>query len=233
MRTPAYLIRPRLPIKLSDPSSSHQVHTHHATRRLARTPFLLDILPNPRKREAEIVSVLPDDGKRYELVYGELKMMSPTGGLHGRVAMRIGSMLEQHVRTNQLGEVFAAETGFLLSTDPDTVRAPDAAFVTAHNFQGLDEVREFLPVAPDLVVEVVSPSDSSSDVEEKANSWIRFGVRLVLVVDPANRSIRAYREQASINVYFAGDHVDAADVVHGWRFAVNDVFARLLTNRPL
>jgi Uma2 family endonuclease len=182
---------------------------------------------------AKQLAALPDDGKRYELVCGELKMMSPAGGLHGRVAMRIGSMLEQHVRTNRLGEVFAAETGFLLSTDPDTVRAPDAAFVTTDNFKGLDEVRGFLPVAPDLVVEVVSPNDSSSDVEEKANSWIRFGVRLVLVVDPANRSIRAYREQASINVYFDGDHVDAVDVVHGWKFAVNDVFGRLLPNHPL
>ncbi|MCA9216370.1 MAG: Uma2 family endonuclease [Planctomycetales bacterium] len=138
--------------------------------------------------------------------------------------MRIGSMLEQHARTNQLGEVFAAETGFLLSTDPDTVRAPDAAFVSVANFKGLEEVSGFLSVAPDLVIEVVLPNDSSSAVEEKANSWIQFGVRLVLVVDPANQSIRTYRDQALINVYFAGAHVDAADVVREWRFAVSDVF---------
>jgi Uma2 family endonuclease len=173
---------------------------------------------------AKQLAAMPDDGKRYELVHGELRMMSPAGGQHGRIAMRLGSMLEQYVRTNQLGEVFAAETGFLLSTDPDTVRAPDAAFVTARRFAELDEIRGFLPLAPDLVVEVVSPNDSSSDVEEKANSWIHFGVRLVLVVDPANRSIRAYREQASITVYFCGDEVDAADVVDGWKFAVTDLF---------
>lgn len=151
-------------------------------------------------------------------------MMSPAGGQHGRIAMRIGSMLEQHVRNNRLGEVFAAETGFLLATDPDTVRAPDAAFLTAERFASVADVRGFLPIAPDLVIEVVSPNDTSSDVEEKAHSWLQFGVRLVLVVDPANQSIRAYRALASIQVYFAGNQVDATDVVEGWTFAVDDVF---------
>lgn len=173
---------------------------------------------------AEQLFKLPSDGKRYELVNGELRMMSPAGGRHGRVAMRIGSMLEQHVRSNSLGEVFAAETGFLLSTDPDTVRAPDAAFVSTSAFQRLKEIGGFLPVAPDLAVEVVSPNDSSSEVEEKANSWIGYGVKLVLVVDPENGSIRAYREQGSIRVYFAGDTVDASDVVASWQFAVDEVF---------
>ena len=173
---------------------------------------------------AKQLAAMPDDGKRYELVCGELRMMSPAGGHHGRIAMRIGSMLEQHVRTNQLGEVFAAETGFLLATDPDTVRAPDAAFVSADRFAQLEDVRGFVPLAPDLVVEVVSPNDSSSDVEEKANSWIHFGVRLVLVVDPANHSIRTYRDQASIDVFFTGDQVDVGDVVDRWTFEVDDVF---------
>ena len=147
-------------------------------------------------------------------------MMSPAGGRHGRIAMRIGSMLEQHVRANQLGEVFAAKTGFLLATDPDTVRAPDAAFVTASRFEGLDDVRGFLPVAPDLVVEVVSPNDQllgrrrESKLVAAALAFDSF-----LVVDPANRSIRTYREQAAITVSFSGDDVDAEDVVAGWRFA--------------
>ena len=140
-------------------------------------------------------------------------MMSPAGGQHGRVAMRLGSMLEQHVRQHELGEVFAAETGFLLSTNPDTVRAPDAAFVRAEVFQELGDLPGYLPVAPDLVIEVISPSDTSSAVEEKAHAWIHFGVRLVLVVDLANRSIRAYRDQTTISVHAVGDVVDASDVV--------------------
>lgn len=173
---------------------------------------------------AEQLAKMPGDGKRYELINGELRMMSAAGGQHGRIAMRIGSMLEQHVRTKSLGEVFAAETGFLLSTNPDTVRAPDAAFVNTTAFEQIDEIRGFLPVAPDLVIEVVSPSDTSSQVEEKANAWIGYGVKLALVVDPDNRSIRAYREGGVIRTYFAGDTVDGSDVVTGWQFAVDDVF---------
>ena len=96
--------------------------------------------------------------------------------------------------------------------------------MSTENFEGLDEVRGILPIAPDLVIEVVSPSDTSSNVEEKANSWIHFGVRLVLVVDPAIQSIRAYREQSTIAAFFSGNQVDASDVVEGWMFAVDDVF---------
>jgi Uma2 family endonuclease len=132
--------------------------------------------------------------------------------------------LEQYVRAHGLGEVFAAETGFLLATEPDTVRAPDAAFVNAATFKQLDEIQGFLAVAPDVAIEVVSARDTSSEVEEKANSWISFGAKLVLVVDPANHSIRAYRDHTSIKVLFAGDIVDASDAVPGWTFAVDEVF---------
>lgn len=178
----------------------------------------------PKRMTAEALASMADDGKRYELVHGELRMMSPADGQHGRIAMRIGAMLERYVREANLGEVFAAETEFLLSTDPDTVRAPDAAFVGTDKFEQFQETSGFLPIAPDLVIEVVSPNDSSSGVEEKANSWVGFGVRLVLVLDSTNRSIRAYRDQASIQVYFCGDVVDASDVVSNWQFAVDDVF---------
>ena len=173
---------------------------------------------------AEQLEKMPSDGKRYELVNGELRMMSPAGGQHGRIAMKIGRMLGNYVAENNLGEVFAAETGFLVSTNPDTVRAPDAAYVNTAAFEQLEEVHGFLPVAPDLVVEVVSPSDTSSEVEEKANSWIGYGVGLALVVDPGNHSIRAYRKRGVIQTYFTGDTVDASDVVAGWKFAVDEVF---------
>lgn len=89
-------------------------------------------------------------------------MMSPAGGEHGRIAMKIGRLLGNHVAARQSGEVFAAETGFLLSQDPDTVRAPDVAFVNARAFTELQDTSGYLPLAPDLVVEVVSPNDSSS-----------------------------------------------------------------------
>lgn len=176
------------------------------------------------KHTANQLAAMPDDGNRYELVQGELKMMSPAGGRHGRIAMRIGSLLEQHVRKNKLGEVFAAETGFLLDTDPDTVRAPDAAFVRFEVVEQLDSLDGYLPVAPDLAIEVVSPSDSSTDVEAKAQMWLERGSKLVLVVDPATSSIRCYRSRSEITVHFAGDTVDASHAVEGWKFEVADVF---------
>ena len=129
------------------------------------------------------------------------------------------------VADNRLGEVFAAETGFLLSTDPDTVRAPDAAFVNAESMKSLDSLSGYLPVSPDLVVEVVSPSDKSSDVEEKAFAWLGYGTRLVLVTDPANQIIRSYRDSRSITVGQVGDTVDASDVVSDWTFSVPEIFA--------
>lgn len=173
---------------------------------------------------ANQLAVMPDNGKRHELVNGELRTISPAGGEHGRVAMRMGSLLEQHVRQHQLGDVFAAETGFLLSSDPDTVRAPDAAFVSTESMRRLDDLLGYLRVVPDLVVEVVSPHDTSTEVESKAAMWLDFGTRLVLVVDPRSQTIRAYRDRSRIDVLSAGEILDAGDVVPSWRLPLNDVF---------
>ena len=102
-------------------------------------------------------------------------MMSPAGGRHGRIAgklfLRIGNIVEQH----DLGQTFAAETGFLLERNPDTVRAPDMSFVSYGSLGEFTDHAGYLPLAPDLVAEVVSPNDTSSEVEEKAISWISAG----------------------------------------------------------
>jgi len=115
---------------------------------------------------------MPDDGFRYELIRGELKKMPPPGHVHGRVAMKFGWRLAQHVETKNLGNVYAAETGFLLETDPDTVRAPDCAFVSRDRLAAIGDVEGYLPGAPDLAVEVISPGDTYTEVEEKpSNGW--------------------------------------------------------------
>ena len=170
------------------------------------------------------LAAMPDDGNRYELVDGELRMMSPAGRRHGRVAMRLGSLLDQHVSQNSLGEVLAAETGFLLSTDPDTVRAPDVAFVRANRLKGLDDVQGYLPVAPDLVAEVVSPSDSSSQIESKAQMWLAAGTAVVLVVDPASQTIRVYRDPSVIKVLHVDDVLEVDEVVKGWKLKIAAIF---------
>ena len=167
---------------------------------------------------------MPDDGNRYELVQGVLQVMSPAGGRHGSVALRLGRLLGNHVDDNNLGTVFAAETGFLISTDPDTVRAPDVAFVRHQRMQELKDFDGYLPLAPDLVGEVVSPSDSTSEVEAKSQMWLAAGVKMVLVVDPANQTVRVYRTPSQIDVFHQDDAVDATDVVEGWKLKVADIF---------
>ena len=123
---------------------------------------------------------MPDDGFRYELVRGELRRMNPAGNVHGRVAMNFGILLGSYVKAHDLGTVYAAETGFKLATDPDTVRAPDVAFVGRARVEAVGELEGFWPGTPDLAVEVVSPRDGAhAEVEEKVFDWLDAGTKTV------------------------------------------------------
>jgi Uma2 family endonuclease len=175
---------------------------------------------------AEQLAALPDQGKRHELIGGVLRTMTPAGYEHGRVAMRLGSLLEQHVREHRLGVVCAAETGFLLTRNPDTVRAPDVAFIGRERLGQLGQVSGYLPVAPDLVAEVTSPSDSYTDVEEKALAWLDAGTRVVLVVDPGTRTVRVYRSEdmTQIDALSGAQQIDVANVVPGWNVTASEIF---------
>ena len=173
---------------------------------------------------AEQLARMPDDGNRYELVEGVLHMMSPAGGRHGKITVRLTTRLAVYVEAHQLGTVFAAETGFLTHRDPDTVRAPDVAFVSRERLEPLGEVVGFVPLAPDLVVEVTSPSDTYSQIEDKVMAWLRAGVRMVLVVDPATRSVRLQRGTGVGLVLDDRQEIDVGDLVPGWRVPVGEIF---------
>ncbi len=151
-------------------------------------------------------------------------MMSPAGGRHGRIAGRVFQLLANHVYDRKLGCTFAAETGFLISTNPDTVRAPDAAFVRQEKMDTLDDDSGFLPFAPDLAVEVVSPNDTFADVESKAFMWLESGTRLVLVVEPESQTVHAFRSRQNITVLTATEILDASDAVAGWSVQVSEFF---------
>ncbi|MGH3144438.1 MAG: Uma2 family endonuclease [Rubrobacter sp.] len=175
---------------------------------------------------AEELLGMPDDGFRYELVRGDLRRMPPAGSEHGAVAMNAGRLLGNHVKANKLGQVYAAETGFRLSSDPDTVRAPDAAFVSRERAERAGQVAGYWPGTPDLAVEVTSPSDTHTEVVEKALAWLEAGCRMVLVVDPSRRTVTVYRALDDIRILTgeANDTLDGADVVPGWRLPVADLF---------
>lgn len=166
----------------------------------------------------------PADGYRYELIEGTLSMMSPAGGRHGRIAVQLAHLLKTHVDRNGLGVVFAAETGFLIQTDPDTVLAPDVAFVSRIKFEAVQDEAQYLPLAPELVAEVLSPSDRFAKVESKALAWLTAGTKLVLVVDPENETVHAYWSKKRIEVYDRTETIDCNDAVTNWMLIVEDIF---------
>jgi Uma2 family endonuclease len=178
---------------------------------------------------AEDLWNLPDDGMRHELVEGQLRTMTPAGAEHGRVTFTASVLLGVHVRRSGSGVAFGAETGFVLASDPDTVRAPDAAFVSKARADAVGRTVKFWPGPPDFAVEVVSPGDSFSDVESKAMGWVAAGATAILVLDPAQATATVYRAGGNLRVFTAsspeGDsEIDLSDAVPGWRVAVADFF---------
>jgi Uma2 family endonuclease len=164
---------------------------------------------------------LPDDGWRMELVRGHVVREPPSGFEHGGVALRIGSLLVPFVDEHALGEVVGTEAGFVLSDEPPTVRAPDIAFVREDRL-GFDPKR-FAPLAPDLAIEVLSPSNTMSEIHDKV---LDAGTRLVWVVDPASRTVTVYRSRHEIRLLTEDEEIDGADVVPGFRRKVSALFGR-------
>ncbi|MEM9941447.1 MAG: Uma2 family endonuclease [Planctomycetota bacterium] len=173
---------------------------------------------------ADELFAMPSDGNRYELVNGVLKMMSPAGSEHGDITARITFLLTRHVYDGDLGKVYAAETGFLISTSPDTVRAPDTCFVSHERLSTVHPTRGYLPLAPDLVIEVISPNDRFSEVEAKAKQWLNAGTKIVLVADPQNLSLKSYRKGSSIETFESGEIFAADEVCKDWTLEVDDAF---------
>lgn len=175
---------------------------------------------------AEELLRMPDDGFRYELVKGELRKMAPASHQHGRIAMLISVSLGHHILTRKLGMVYAAETGFTIARNPDTVRAPDFSFIRQEVIEKFGEPDEaYWPGAPDLVVEVISPGDTYTEVEEKVFNWLEAGTRMVSVINPRKKAVTVYRSLNDVKVLTENDTLDGADVVPGWQMAVKDLFA--------
>lgn len=173
---------------------------------------------------AEELIRLPRGKCRYELVKGELFEMPPAGGRHGSVAMRTGALLSVHARANQLGEVFAAETGFILRRDPDTVRAPDACFIARDRMPEGGMPTGYFEIMPDLAVEVLSPKDRAGEVRGKVEEWIRAGVRLVWVINPATRSAMVYGSSSGPQEVTEGGSLEGAEVVPGFTCQLRELF---------
>lgn len=183
--------------------------------------------PRPGKEAwtAQELLSLPDDGHHYELVRGELVMMTPASARHGKFSARLIGALEPYVRDHGLGEVYTAEPGFVLATEPDTVRVPDVAFVRRERIPPEGEPEGFWPIAPDLVVEVVSPSESAPLLHSKVADYLRAGTRLIWVIYPDTQTVMEFRSWTEVRVLTVEESLDGGDVVPGFSLPLARLFA--------
>lgn len=165
-----------------------------------------------------------DPSVRVELVRGALITMPLPGGEHGLVASEIQVLLAVHAKANRLGRVFAAETGFLLQRNPDTVRGADVAFVSHDRLTQVEDLKKHLPFAPDLVVEIVSPSDRPGRIASKLGEWIEGGARLVWWVYPDRREVVEHRPGVEPQTITEAEELDGGEVLPGFRCRVADLF---------
>jgi Uma2 family endonuclease len=177
-----------------------------------------------RLMTADELWALPRDHMRHELIRGELHTMPPAGFEHGAVELNLTTPLDVYVRANQLGRVVGAETGFLLATNPDTVRAPDIGFVSQNRIPVSGLTRRYWPGAPNLAVEVISPNDTYNEVDDKVEEWLNAGTELVWVVNPRRRTVTVYRAGANPVVLTANDVLDGGSVVPGFSIRVSEIF---------
>jgi Uma2 family endonuclease len=159
----------------------------------------------------------------WELVDGEPIELSPAAGRSGWISGNLFALLASHVRQSQLGWAFPPETGFILFDDRQTVRSPDAAVVLGDRLAAPPD--NFIPLAPDLAVEVLSPSDRMADALAKIAMYLDAGVQLVWLVDPASQSVTIFRPDAIPTRLGVGDTLDGGDVLPGFSVPVAEIFA--------
>jgi Uma2 family endonuclease len=160
---------------------------------------------------------------RWELIDGEPVEMTPAAGRSGWISATIVALLANHVRKSLLGWAFSAETGFILFDDRQTVRSPDAAVVLRSRLAELPD--SFVPMAPDLAVEVLSPSDRMADALAKIAMYLQAGTPLVWLVNPATRTVVVFRSEMDPVTLGASDILDGRDVLPGFSVPVAEIFA--------
>jgi Uma2 family endonuclease len=172
---------------------------------------------------ADDVYQLSLQGKHYELLNGELIEMTPAKQTHGAVAGEILRLVANFVRERKLGAVYAAETGFALPMGD--VLAPDVSFTLKERVQ--PEGEGFTTVAPDLAVEVFSPSNTKTEMQEKVTAYFQAGTRLVWIVYPRSRTIYVYTAADKVTILQKGGTLDGSDVLPGFTAQVSDIFSVL------
>jgi Uma2 family endonuclease len=173
------------------------------------TPTPADILTAEQLLDVRI------PGKRVELVRGRVVVKEPPGYLHADITARLAKHLMDHTEAHELGRILIGDAGFKIAASPDTVRGPDIAFIQRDRVPH-PRPTGYAPLAPDLVVEVLSPSDRPGEVLAKVGDWLEAGTRLVWVIDPGRRAARVYRHDGTEAALTSEDALDGEDVLTGF-----------------
>ena len=164
---------------------------------------------------------------RLELLRGEVKKMSPTGGTHGILCAELAIVLGTFVKAHKLGRVFGAETGFIVERDPDTVLGADAAFVSSQRLQAVKNLEQFVPFAPDLAVEVLSPTNTSREMGHKTALYFAAGSQQVWFVNPKRRTVSVYSSPTETRTLSEQETLDGGDVLPGFELNLSELFGAL------
>jgi Uma2 family endonuclease len=159
-----------------------------------------------------------------ELVGGRIRRMTPTNADHGRIELNVAAALRTFVRSRNLGTVMVGEVGIFTHRGPDTVRAADVLFLSNARAGGRSGVGGYLDVAPELVVEVLSPDDRPADVQQKVAEYLAAGVEVVWVVDPASLTVRVHERTGAVSVRAGRDRLDGGRLLPGFELPVSAVF---------
>ena len=159
-----------------------------------------------------------------ELVAGRIVRMTPTNPIHGRIEVNVAAALKQFVRTRNLGVVMAGEVGVFTGRNPDTVRAPDVLYLSRERDARRRRPQGFLDVAPELVVEILSPTDRPDQLRRKLGEYFAAGVRVVWVIDAATRTVRIHHDGGEPVSLAPGAVVTGGDVLPEFELPVDDVF---------
>jgi len=174
---------------------------------------------------AEELYSLPDDDMRHELLLGCLLTEPPAGYRHGRIWGRIYVLLDEFARSRGLGEVVASDVGFILARSPDTVRAPDVAFVSKERLLTFRDRSMYFPGPPDLAVEVLSPSERSGTIHGKVADYLAAGTKLVWLIDPEAQSVSVYRSLLVPRILSGDQELTGEEILPGLSIKVSDLFS--------
>lgn len=165
-----------------------------------------------------------DPAARWQLVEGRIVELSPVKQRHGKILTRLAHRVNEVVERDGLGEVYTGDVGFILRRNPDTVRAPDLAFIRRGRLPA-EEPETFSEVVPDLAAEILSPSDRWSDVEEKIAEYLAAGVTVVWILDPSRNEVRVHRADRALEILGADALLTEPTLLPSLRVPLRDLFA--------